>query len=296
MIILEIIKFIQSFSSPFLDKFFELATIFGEEYIYIFILGIIFWCIDKKYGYKLAFAFLFSSVINNFIKNVFKAPRPLNIDSIRHLSLETATGYSFPSGHTQNISSFFASIIKKYKKIGLYIVGIIFVFLVGVSRIYLGVHWPKDIIGGIFLGVLCVFLSDYIFDYVDNSRNKYILLLMITPVIIFMIIFNDSSDLFKAAGIYSSFYIGYIIEDKYIKFTVKEKIWKQIIKFTLGIAVVLILKTLLKTFLPNIILSDFIRYFIMGIWITVIAPVIFRAFNLSKDEFHYINNGKNFDL
>jgi len=93
-----IILFLQQFASPFLDGFFQLVTMLGEEYFYIFLTAFIFWCVDKRYGYKLSFAFLFSGVLNGATKSIVNASRPIGVEGIRSLRVETATGTSFPSG------------------------------------------------------------------------------------------------------------------------------------------------------------------------------------------------------
>jgi membrane-associated phospholipid phosphatase len=280
----EIIKFVQSFSSPFWDNVFQVITNLGEESIYIVILGFIFWCVDKKYGYRLAFLFLCSSLVNGFIKDIFKAERPLAIKELRHLRVETATGYSFPSGHTQNITSFVVVLVKNYRNIYMYIGGSLAILMVGISRLYLGVHWPRDVFGGIFFGIICVVCADYIFDYIHSRKNKYIFFILPILIIIGIFLINGSADLFKSAGVFCSFQIGYVIEDTYIKFTTKNKPSKQIIKLLLGIGGALLFKSVIKQILPLTPFSDFIRYFIVGIWITVISPLIFKYFKLAGSE------------
>jgi membrane-associated phospholipid phosphatase len=280
----ELIKFIQSFSSPFLDRLFQLITFLGEESIYVIILGFIFWCKDKKYGYKLAYLLLFSSLINGFVKDVIKAERPISIKELRHLRVETATGYSFPSGHTQNITSFVTALSLKLKNIYMYIGGSILVILVAISRLYLGLHWPKDVAFGIVFGILSIIIANYFYDFIQRSKNKYLLLLVPLPIIFIIFIFNGSEDFYKAAGIFCSFQVGYIIEDKYIKFTTKAESLKQVIKLLIGIAGALLLKVGLKGVLPIALLSDFIRYFAIGIWITVICPWLFTHIKLAGSE------------
>lgn len=290
---MEVIKFLQSFSSPSLDSFFQMVTMLGEESIYIILLCLIFWCIDKKYGYKLAFIFLFSSIVNGIVKNIFKAARPLGINDIRHLRVETATGYSFPSGHTQNITAFFTCMMKRYRTTSLYIGGCTLILLVGISRLYLGLHWTEDVVGGIVFGVLCVFIADYIFDYVHKNNNKYILLVLIPPVVVALFVFSSSGDFVKSSGVFCSFLIGYFIEDRFIKFDTNTDNWKQLIKLVVGLIGVFILKIVLKKIMPETASYEFLRYFIIGIWITIGAPYVFIFSNLTGIELNkkdgYIN-------
>ncbi len=278
---MQTLEFIQSFSNPFLDNFFVAITTLGEESIYIFLLTLIYWCIDKKYGYQLSFTILFSSVANGVIKSIFRSPRPLDVEHLRHLRVETATGHSFPSGHTQTTAAFYGFIMKKYNKIWLYIVCSIIIFLVAVSRLYLGVHWPKDVLVGALLGIAIAFLFEYLFRQPKSIGQKYILMVIFIPFTLCLLIFNDSADLYKSCGLFFGFLLGYSIEDKYIQFNPKTQLPKQIIKYIFGLSVAIILKSLLKSMLPKTLISDLVRYFILGTWITLIAPYIFKSLHLS---------------
>lgn len=287
---MEIIKFIQSFTSPFLDSFFQTVTMLGEEYFYIVILALVFWCIDKRYGYKLSFAFLFSGVINGVVKSIVNAPRPIGMEGIRSLRVETATGTSFPSGHTQNITSFLVSLMKQLRRFWVYVTGAVLILLVAVSRLYLGVHWPADVLGGIAIGALAVILADAAFEFAERRNIKWMHLLLLVPVMAIVVIWNDSADLVKTAGTFSAFLIGYSIESRWIRFDTKATLAKQAIKFVLGIAVTLALKEGLKMLFPDGPVFDYLRYLIIGLWITVGAPTVFNLFRLSRVQIVHEEN------
>ena len=127
---LEILKYIQSFSNPILDSFFEIVTMLGEDLFFIFVIAIFYWCFNKNLGYKLAFIYLTSGTINTMIKEIIKFPRPIGYEGIRSIRVETAGGYSFPSGHTQQTTSLFTTLMIVFKKKWRYFVGIISMLLV----------------------------------------------------------------------------------------------------------------------------------------------------------------------
>lgn len=273
----EIIKSIQTIISPFGDIFFQIVTMTGEEYFYIIAAAIIFWCINKKFGYKLGFALLTSTIVNIALKEVVNAVRPIGVPGIRSIRLETATGQSFPSGHTQGATTFWTSCIIKIKRKWIYIVGIIAIILVGISRLYLGLHYPIDVIGGIVIGLICVYISNYIFDYAQYTKNAWVLMIIIVPALIGMIWFREKT-YYTIAGTVLGFYIGYIVESKYIQYDVRNTALKQLMKLVFGLGIPIIVKSILKKVLPINIFSDFFRYMLIGLWITVGAPCIFKRF------------------
>jgi membrane-associated phospholipid phosphatase len=286
---MEIIKLLQTFSNPFLDTVFERITFLGEETFYILVLSFIFWCVNKKVGYKLGFVTLSNTTLNGALKDSIKSARPIGVEGIRNLRVETATGYSFPSGHTQGATGFWVAISMLSRKLRVYIASAIIIVTIGLSRLYLGVHWPKDVIGGILFGAVWTFIAVYIFDLSERKGNKLILLIVLVPAIIGLIFFR-SSDYIKSAATLIGFFIGYCIESKYINFTEKAPLLKQLIKYALGLGVTLLLKSLLKSLLPITGVSDFLRYIIIGLWISAGAPYIFKSF-ICRSEHNNKRNG-----
>jgi len=274
---IEIIKFIQFFTSPFADVIFQLITMTGEETFYILVASTIFWCVNKKFGYKLGFALLTGTIVNTALKDIVNSARPIGVSGIRSLRLETATGQSFPSGHTQGSTTFWVSFINQIRKKWIYAVGILVISLVGFSRMYLGVHYPIDIIGGIIIGIIWTFISNYIFEYAEVNRNPWIFMIIIVPMIIGLMYIKQKT-YYAISGTVLGFYFGYILETKYVLYDVKNTRLKQLIKLVLGLTVLLTLKGVLKVILPISLFSDFFRYFIVGLWITVGAPYIFKRF------------------
>lgn len=273
---METIRFIQSFSNDFLDRFFIAVTMMGEEYFFMSIVCLFYWCIDKRFGYKLGFAYLSNGVFNTSLKNLFKVPRPFIKDpALRALRIETAGGYSFPSGHTQFTSSFWTTMVLQFKKKWIYPVGLFFILLVALSRMYLGLHTPTDVLAGAALGIGWVFLSNALFDYAERTGRKSAFLILVIPAIIGMFFFRDE-DYYKIVGSFTGFYAGYLIETRWIRFDVKAPWWLQVTKFVSGLAVLLLLKETIKLVLPESIISHTVRYFLLVIWVAVLAPLIFK--------------------
>ncbi|CAM3042611.1 phosphatase PAP2 family protein [Hathewaya histolytica] len=271
---MEAIKFIQSFSNSFLDFFFQAITMFGEDAFIIVAITLVYWCIDKKFGYRLSFAYLSSIVLNGIVKETFKIERPFHKEGIRTLRIKTATGYSFPSGHSQGATTFFTSIMIYLKKSWGYILFPTLTLLVMISRLYLGVHTLMDVLGGAILGFIWVFIANKLMNRIENGQN-YLLFILLIPIVIGAF-FLRSSDYFKAAGITTSFILGYYIENNYINFEPKQKLKIQVIKYLIGIIVAVFIKSLFKKILPIGNIGAFIRYFFLGVWVTIFAPLLFK--------------------
>jgi membrane-associated phospholipid phosphatase len=273
---LEVIKFIQSFSSPFLDWLFHLLTMMGEAPFFILSIAVILWCIDQEFGYKLGLAYLTSSVLNVGIKEVFRAPRPIGLPGIRSLRLETASGHSFPSGHTQSATAFWLSVILKLQKRWVWILGSFLILSVGLSRLYLGVHYPSDVIGGIAFGVVWVLLANLIFDYTLQTGKYRGFLFIVIPMYLGLPMITDPFYP-KLTGAVTAILAGMIIERKYIKYQVRARLAVQIGKVISGLAGLVLITLLGKRALPETAMSGLLRYFLMGIWMTVLAPLLFKV-------------------
>ncbi len=276
----EVIKLIQSFSNSFLDVFFEFLTLFGEEAILVLLAAFIFLSVDKNKGYKLIFTIASGTCFNALIKNIVKFERPIGIEGIVSNRVETATGYSFPSGHTQATSTFWTSLSIIVKNKSLYIFSAILITLVAISRLYLGVHWPTDVIFGALFGVLWAILIGKVFDYIQKNKN-YKLLIGSSLVFVILTILLGDNDFYKSAGLLLGLSIGYVIEDKYVNLSIDMTKRNKSVTYVVLIVGLLIIKSGLKLIFPQTLIFSMIRYFLVGFWAFGITPVI--AIKLKKD-------------
>lgn len=275
----EILQAIQAIKNPFLDMVFQAVTMTAEEYFFILTAAWLIWCRNKALGHRIGFALLSSTVVNPLLKNTFRVARPIGVEGIESLRVHTATGYAFPSGHTQGAASFWTSLMTNVKKKWVYRLGIAAITLVGFSRMYLGVHWPSDVIGGIAAGVLWVLLVNKIFDAAEARKNYLLLLWVLVPLAAGLFLFPDETYA-KSLGALVGFWLGFMLEDRFIRFDVAAGIPIQVLKILLGLAILLALKEGLKPLLPfTTVVSDLIRYVFVGFWITAGAPFLFSRIN-----------------
>ncbi len=277
---IEIIKFIQQIANPFWDGFFTLISILGEEVFLIALLGFIYWCYDKRMGYKVGFLYALNAPLNFALKAIFNAPRPIGSEGVRTIYEGTATGSSFPSGHSQLGGGLFYFLFKNSKQQLLKAICLVIAFLIPISRLYLGVHFPVDVVVGLALGIMMVYISDWIFEMLFENHAPWLMLFALPPFIYCLV--TGDEDGYKMAGLVIAFIIGMIIEKKYIDFHVKAKPVVQAVKYILGVAVVLLLRGILKAVLPAGAWSGFIRYFVIGVFVTIIYPCIIKKL-ISKE-------------
>lgn len=283
---IQIINKIREFMTPFLDKLLEFITIFGEETILILLLLGIYFIISKKEGQIIAFSVFTTLLINNAIKISVQRIRPFEhpertFDPIRE---QTATGFSFPSGHTQNAAAGYFAIGLAFKKRWLWIVVSVLVVLIGFSRVGLGVHYPTDVIAGLILGLGSAFLGRYLFEKTEKDFKKQILLYIVTGLIFLPFVFLFLSKLtgsypkFKDFYTAFAFFLGYsgavILERKYVNFDCRKPLATRLIRALIALVLVLGIQFGLKALLPDKTIFSMLRYFLLAFITLGIYPLV----------------------
>ena len=260
---MEVLKFLESIRNPALTMFFRFWTLFGEETVCIVIICIFYWCINKKFACKMIYTLLFSGLLVQTLKITFRVERPWIKDPDFHAVeavLPKATGYSFPSGHTQTAAAVFMPLALYFKKYGLKILCVFIFLMVGLSRMYLGVHTPVDVIVSIALTVGIAFIVDYI------QKFGWIIILAAFVVSIFI----GEPDLIKIAALGIGAVGGLYLEKKWINFEVKFNPLKIII----GLAVLYVLKSFIHS--DNLLVIT-AQYLSMALWITALYPLLVKT-------------------
>ena len=140
-----ILRFLESIRTGVGDFFFATVTHIGEEIFFLAIAILFYWCINKRQGYYILMTGVVGSVINQWLKILFRIPRPWILDPTFTPvgdAVAEATGYSFPSGHTQNVAGTFGCIGRDSSKKWVKLSSLAVILLVAFSRMYLGVHTP----------------------------------------------------------------------------------------------------------------------------------------------------------
>lgn len=286
---LEIIRTIQSLNSPFFDKFFEIATNLHHKDFYIVTLPLLFWFYDKRFARYLLSVFLLGYWTNGALKAWFDTARPAE-DLVRKLYVETATGGAFPSGHAQNPLMVWGAVALQFRRTWFTLTFALVVFLIGYSRVYGGLHWPIDVLGGWLIGgaMLLAFEKTRRFWLGEGMGLKARLLWAAAIPLAALAIWRSAEwdmpmqvagDSWVLAGAYIGLWVGALIEQEYVGFEPRRGTWlAHAAKLVVGLAIVLGLRFGLKAMLPDMAISDGLRYFVIGLAVTLGLPWLFHRF------------------
>lgn len=290
-----ILIFFKEHATPLWDTVAETVTMLGEQYFFIALITFAYWLISRREGFKLAAIFVFSSVVNVALKIAFRAPRPFEtLPDITGKRIETATGYSFPSGHTQGSASFFTAAALILKRWWITLLAAVLIVAVAVTRVYLGVHWPVDVAAGLLFGILiAVFLNRVIDRHAENPKKMksfFITLEALVFVFTLVLFILDTvewrgslkiSDFFKISGISLGLVAGYFLEERYVHFDPRAgSVIVKILRYLLGLGFTLVLLLGLKVVLPEHMIADYLRYAVVGLWVAFLWPLAGSAVHL----------------
>ncbi|MBE6649489.1 MAG: phosphatase PAP2 family protein [Ruminococcaceae bacterium] len=291
------------------DLLFYLFTCFSEEIILISLIVFVYWCFNKKMGEGMLLSLYLSNALNGIIKDIVRRPRPFmnpeftpHLDTVRGDGLvdkaHLAESYSFPSGHSQNAGSFWPALYISYKKEYsrkqklLKVLPFVIIPLVMISRVYLGVHYGTDTVVGATLGIICAFLMINLYYRFYHKKN--ILIICIYAISLVALFFNPTADTLKTMGMGLGGIVGFMLENKYVKFSTEGTWKKKALRLIIGVSTLLLIRALFKLILPsmnegaifyteNVTLYNwggFIRYMIMGLYGTFIYPAIFKKLGI----------------
>lgn len=284
---------LEGIRTPFLDKFMQLVTYFGQELIIIAVICTLYWCVDKRFAYLLGFTYFSAGLCVQALKITFRIPRPWILDpefKAVDSALKGATGYSFPSGHTQGATCLFFPLALRTARLYAKFLYILAFLAIGFSRMYLGCHTPKDVLTSMALSLV---IASIIWKYQSVLLDGHSYLRQITAVLIVLSLAVAAYALFlhgngtietkyamdccKAAGAGFGFSIGYYIERTKLNFdTHTGRFSTQTVKLAVGLVLALLIKEGFSLLFGNSILAKMSEYFILVLWVLVLYPCLFQ--------------------
>lgn len=285
---IEVIVAIQTIRTPVLDAFFQGVTFLGNAEFYLLLAPIVIWCVNYKLGARLGILMLLSSHINQALKDTLMQPRPC--EPRPEVCIDQAEGYGLPSGHSQTAVVFWGVIAHWISRAWAWVAAILLMLLIGLSRIYLGVHFPTDVLVGWAIGI--VILGTYIAvgKRIETwlgglSLVVQIALALLLPLLLLAIQPNDV--MVQVTGAFAGIAVGVALGVRYLDFDAGGQFWKRAVRFLLGVAVVAAIFFGLRFIFPAegeslYAVLRFIRYGFVGLWISLGAPWLFLRLGLAE--------------
>ena len=299
---MDFLYLLESIRNPVLDFIFGTITHIGEETVFLVLAIFFFWCVNKREGYYILTIGLVGTVINQLLKLIFAIPRPWVKDpsfTVVESAVKEATGYSFPSGHTQNVTGTFGAIGRYSRRTPVRIAAVTVILLVAFSRMYLGVHTPLDVGVSLLIGAALTFALYPVFKN-DERVEKFmpivigISLLITTALMLYFPLFSSSvghdatnlasgmKNAYTLTGCTVGLAIVYFVDSTFIKFDTGATWYAQIVKLVLGLCGVLLIKSGLSAPLVSLFgneyLARMVRYLLIVLFAGIVWPLTFKHF------------------
>ncbi|MCS6844984.1 MAG: phosphatase PAP2 family protein [Caldilineales bacterium] len=295
---IDFIVWVQSFANPLLDRFFLAITWLGTIYGYLVLLPLIYWSINRSAGRRLFFLVMTSVLVSAFFKNLFRVPRP---DPSLVRQPEPETSFSFPSDHAQTGGVVFWGFLASRVRRGWFTaVAVVMAFLLGFSRIYLGVHRPQEVVAGWLIGLALLWLflrwePRLVQRWQRLGLGPQVAVAVLLPLLPLFLVPSDENGHYPAevagrvAGILIGGGLGSILESRTVRFRSDGAWWRRLLRYALGMPLVL------AVFLAGSAVPDLspwaldtavrvLRYAVLGLVAFWLAPWLFVKLRLADAE------------
>lgn len=295
---MEALYALESIRVPWLDTVMAAITHLGEETVFMVAALFVFWCVSKRHGYYLLAVGFAGTVLNQFLKLLFRIPRPWVLDSdftIVESARAQATGYSFPSGHSQNAIGTFGGIARFTRRKWVRVAAIVAAVLVPLSRMYLGVHTPLDVGVAAVIAVALVFALYPLMERSDSRHGVMgavlaVMLALAVGYLLFVSLYPFPADVdaanlasgvenaWKLLGATVGMLVGWWLDVRFIHFDTRAVWYVQLIKLVGGLALLLGIRAALKAPLAAALgagAGGAVRYGVMVLFAAAVWPMVF---------------------
>ena len=284
-----IITLFQSLSGPAVIALMTFVTLFGEESVLVLMLAFIYWGLDKELGERMGINILTSICFCPLVKNLFLRYRPYfvisDVSCIRparrgEIYDITVQGYSFPSGHACSSAAAYGTVCASSNSRKVKAACILLIALICISRVYLGVHFPTDVLAGAAIGTAVVFLNGML---MRREENRNTVLLCIIALCSAGLFFCRTEDYFTSYGVLTGGLAGMIFEKKHVGFSNTDVFLIRLSRTAAGIAVFLAVNWLFRTAFGHIDSTEYVSFILRAVRYAVssftaigLYPYVFR--------------------
>jgi membrane-associated phospholipid phosphatase len=287
---IEVVLWFQQFS-PALDIPFKILTFLGDKEFYLLLMPLMYWCIDRRVGVRLFVLLLLSASLNEGAKLLADQPRPFDYDSrVTKLVHEDSGG--LPSGHTQSALVIWGYLAWRYQKMSLWLLAGFLGLAIPLSRIYLGAHFPTDLLGGYAIGAIVLLLALKLDTIIENWIAKKGIGLQLgvsmgLPILLLLFIPSENNGLLTAVGAFMGLSTGIVLERRRVRFCSDGQGGQQVIRYLVGIVGLMGIWYGLRIAFDQLEpagLYRVLRYALVGLWGGLGAPWLFVKLKLAERE------------
>lgn len=280
---MELIYALQEAASPALDRFMMLVTNLGSEQVYVALLVLAYVVVDARFGRTLAIIFMSSMYLNAVLKVAFTTQRPFEIDPTVARSpaaVDTAPGHGFPSGHAQGAMTFWGAAAVFVRRHWFTVLAAVVVGAVAVSRLYLGVHMPIDVIGGMTIGLIVISVGVMLQrSNVRLARPLVIVIGLLGPIVLQLLVPLENAGVLL--GGLAAFAVGPELVRHETRGPLAGRAILGVIALGLVFAALMGSSALLSEELKRDPIGEYLRYLVIGLVGTVLAPLLGRVTGLT---------------
>lgn len=240
---LEIVLGVQAVSNNLFDLLAVLLHHAIGDIVLLAVLSLVYWSIDRRLGLRLLYALVLAGAMSAALKLLFQSPRPFIVSDAVNLLVEE-DGFGLPSGHVMTALALWGYAAFYVRQRWLYWVAAVFVAAVAWARIYAGVHYPQDVIGGVIFGGLALWGLVWLLDHTPAFWERLAIAPQVAMVILAGIVltvyFFDYDPGTAVTGILVGSTLGLMLERRYANFSSEGTTSQRALRYALGIALTLV--------------------------------------------------------
>ncbi len=274
-----IIEFLQAAASPGLDAFAQGVSDLGSAEAYIAVLVVIYLGIDTRLGQRAGTYLLFAVILNAYLKGWIATDRPFVEAPELNRSTESDLGHAFPSGHSQGAATLWGYLAVKSNSTGFRVLAGVLIGLVALSRLYLGVHWPIDVLGGLLIGAGIVLIAlelDRRLPALDRAVGMPIVLKLAIAIVLPLTLAVVAPPPGAEASLMLGGFAAYLTTPLVFRFRAGGAWWRRALLVGLGLALVFAVLAGTSVALPEAVKRNaavgFVRYLALGWTGLIVAP------------------------
>lgn len=269
-----VIRWIQTLSWPWFHQGMKWLTWLGGERFYLIMLPILFWAVSPRIGLRVIYIFVASMYTNYWLKYALHVIRPIGIPGIRSDLTANSTGYAMPSGHALGSVTIGGLLARWVKRSWFTFLVLILVLGIGVSRVYLGVHWPQDVLVGWVLGAAFAWVGWIVggwWTYRGYRENVRMALSIVFPLTLWVI--HRGLEDAGYAALLLGLGLGNVVQERWFGLELNPTLWKRVAAVIIGMAGLIALQWGIKW--PANLVWVSVANLLIGLWGTLGAPYVF---------------------